>query len=108
MMPWFMATGARLLTWEHDGIVAAFLQARCTPPSLPRLPCMRCTAARLTPAAQGLQQQPLAAVAQFKSYLLCGLLAWLLLMLPFAPLLYYCSRYAAHRLFSAKERKLSV
>jgi hypothetical protein len=29
-------------------------------------------------------------------------------MLAFAPLLYYCSRYAARRLFSAKERKLSV
>ncbi len=106
MMPWFMSTGARLFSWEHDGIVAAFLQARCTHPSLA---CHACAAPQpVSPAAQGLQQQPLAAVAQFKSYLLCGLLAWLLLMLPFAPLLYYCSRYAAHRLFSAKERKLSV
>ena len=62
----------------------------------------------LSPAAQGLQEQPLAAVAQFKSYLFCGLVAWLLLMLAFAPLFYYCSRYAAQRLFPAKERKLSV
>jgi hypothetical protein len=37
MMPWFMATGARLLSWEHDGIVAAFLQAQPSPrPAAPR------------------------------------------------------------------------
>jgi hypothetical protein len=78
------------------------------PPSCRHSPAPALPRAAVSPAAQGLQEQPLAAVAQFKSYLLCGVLAWLLLMLAFAPLLYYCSKHAARRIFPAKERKLSV
>jgi len=99
MMPWFMATGARLLSWSTTA---------SWPPSCRHSPAPALPRGAASPAAQGLQEQPLAAVAQFKSYLLCGVLAWLLLMLAFAPLLYHCSKHAARSIFPAKERKLSV
>jgi hypothetical protein len=45
-----------------------------------------------------------AAVVEFKSYLLVGLAAWLLQMIVFAPIFYYSARFMTQRLFPANRR----
>jgi hypothetical protein len=94
-----------MFSWESQGIVSMFLKvapnsficSTCAPcvPDGPRMP-------------QGLQERPVAAVMEFKSYLLVGLVAWMLQMIVFAPAFYYVSRLAARQLLAAKERKMSV
>jgi hypothetical protein len=110
MMPWFMGMGARLFSWEHEGIIDTFMKVRCkiarrfsSPSNLQLLPCL-C----LRRCLQGVKEQPMAAIMQFKSFMLAGLVAWLLQMIVFAPAFYYSSKFAAQRLFVTKERKLSV